>query len=89
MLSKQSIRKEVTIYLEGEQITKDEIIEISKDFSERELQHFRKMLQQGGKIRVQGRLFEIERTEHKIRNSRGFYEPPTILKKPEDWEEKN
>jgi hypothetical protein len=87
MLSKQSIRKEVTIYLEGELISKEEMIEISKDFSERELQHFRKMLQQGGKIRVQGDLFEIRRTEHKIRNSRGVYEPPTILKKPEDWEE--
>ena len=45
------------------------------------------MLQQGGKIRVQGDLFEIRRTEHKIRNSRGVYESPTILKKPEDWEE--
>jgi len=64
-----------------------QFIEMSKDFSERELQHFKKMLQQGGKIRVQGNLFEIRRTEHKIRNSRGVYEPPTILKKPEDWEE--
>jgi len=89
MLSKQSIRKEVTIYLEGEQISKDEMIEISKDFTEKEEKHFKKMLQQGGKIRVQGNLFEIKRTEYKIRNSRGNYEPPTILKKPEDWEEKN
>lgn len=89
MLSKQSIRKEVTIYLDGEIVSKEEMIEISKDFSEKELQHFRKILQQGGKIRVQGNLFEIRRTEHKIRNSRGVYEPPTILKKPEDWEEKN
>ena len=87
MLSKQSIRKEVTIYFEGEIVSKEEMIEISKDFSEKELQHFRKILQQGGKIRVQGNLFEIRRTEHKIRNSRGVYEPPTILKKPEDWEE--
>lgn len=89
MLSKQSIRKEVTIYLEGEQVSKDEMIEISKDFTEKEEKHFRKMLQQGGKIRVQGNLFEIKRTEYKVRNSRGNYEPPTILKKPEDWEEKN
>jgi len=87
MLSKQSIRKEVTIYLEGEIVSKEEMIEISKDFSENEEKRFRKMLQQGGKIKVQGDLFEIRRTEHKIRNSRGVYEPPTILKKPEDWEE--
>jgi len=87
MLSKQSIRKEVTIYLEGRIVSKEEMIEISKDFSENEEKHFRKILQQGGKITVQGDLFEIRRTEHKIRNSRGVYEPPTILKKPEDWEE--
>jgi len=87
MLSKQSIRKEVTIYLEGRIVSKEEMIEISKDFSENEEKRFRKMLQQGGKIMVQGDLFEIRRTEHKIRNSRGVYEPPTILKKPEDWEE--
>ena len=87
MLSKQSIRKEVTIYLEGEIVSKEEMIEISKDFSENEEKRFRKMLEQGGKIKVQGDLFEIRRTEHKIRNSRGVYEPPTILKKPEDWEE--
>ena len=87
MLSKQSIRKEVTIYLEGEIVSKEEMIEISKDFSENEEKRFRKMLQQGGKIKVQGDLFEIRRTEHKIRNSRGVYEPPTILKKPEEWEE--
>ena len=87
MLSKQSIRKEVTIYFEGEIISKEEMIEISKDFSENEEKRFRKMLQQGGKIMIQGDSFEIQRTEHKIRNSRGVYEPPTILKKPEDWEE--
>lgn len=87
MLSKQSIRKEVTIYLEGKIISKEEMIEMSKDFSENEEKRFRKMLQQGGKIKVQGDLFEIRRTEYKIRNSRGVYEPPTILKKPEDWEE--
>ena len=87
MLSKQSIRKEVTIYFNKELISKNEMIEISKNFTEKEEQHFRKMLQQGGKIRVQGNLFEIRKTENRIRNSKGEYESPTILKKPEDWEE--
>ena len=86
MLSKQSIRKEVTIYFNKELISKNEMIEISKDFTEKEEQHFRKMLQQGGKIRIQGNLYEIKKSENKIRNSRGDYESPTILKKPEDWE---
>ena len=87
MLSKQSIRKEHSIYLNGELLEKDEMIEISKEFTEIEEQHFRKMLQQGGKIRVQGNLFEIIKAENRIRNSKGEYESPTILKKPEDWEE--
>ena len=61
-------------------------LEISEEFTEIEEQHFRKMLQQGGKIRIQGNLYEIKKSEHKVRNSRGDYEKPTILKKPEDWE---
>ena len=85
MLSKQSIRKEHFIYLNGELLEKDEMIEISEEFTEIEEQHFRKMLQQGGKIRIQGNLYEIKKSEHKVRNSRGDYEKPTILKKPEDW----
>jgi hypothetical protein len=86
MLSKQSIRKEHFIYLNGELLEKDEMIEISEEFTEIEEQHFRKMLQQGGKIRIQGNLYEIKKKEYKFRNSRGNYEPPTRLKKPEDWE---
>jgi hypothetical protein len=34
MLSKQSIRKEHTIYLNDVKMSKEEIIEISKNFSE-------------------------------------------------------
>jgi len=85
MLSKQSIRKEHSIYLNGELIEKEEMLEMSEEFNEIEEQHFRKMLQQGGKIKIQGNLYEIKKLEHKIRNSRGDYEKPIILKKPEDW----
>ena len=35
MLSKQSIRKEVSIYLNGELLEKEEMIEISKEFTEK------------------------------------------------------
>lgn len=45
MLSKQSIRKEHIILLNRVKMSKDEIIEISKDFTETEEQRFRKMLQ--------------------------------------------
>jgi|TARA_R110002020_G_C16044562_1_gene754001 hypothetical protein len=86
MLSKQSIRKEHTIYLNGKLLEKDEMIEISKDFSEKEEQRLRKMLQQGGKIKLQGNVYEIKKSGSKVRNSRGEFESPTKLKKPEDWE---
>ena len=86
MLSKQSIRKEVTIYFNNVKIDKDEMIEISKDFNEIEEQRFRKMLQQGGKITIKENLFVIKRNESKMRNSKGEYEAPIKLRKPEDWE---
>ena len=86
MPSKQSIRKEHTIYLNGKLLEKDEMIEISKEFSEKEEQRLRKMLQQGGKIKLQGNVYEIKKSGSKIRNSRGEFELPTKLKKPEDWE---
>ena len=86
MLSKQSIRKEHIIHLNGKLLEKDEMIEISKEFNEKEEQRFRKMLQQGGKITLQGNVYEIKKLGSKIRNSRGEFELPTKLKKPEDWE---
>ncbi len=86
MLSKQSIRKEVTIYFNNVKIEKDEMIEISKDFSEIEEKHFKKMLQQGGKIRIKENLFVGKRNESKMRNSKGEFESAIKLKKPEDWE---
>ena len=82
MLSKQSIRKEHTIYLGGVLMEKEEIIEISKSFTETDEKRFRKMLQQGGKISIQGKVFEIEKVE-KLRNSKGDFETP-FTRKEED-----
>ena len=86
MLSKQSIRKEHTIFLNRVEMTKEEIIEISKNFNEKEEQHFRKMWKQGAKLKIQGKEFEILRTERKYRNSRGEYEAAAKPHRKEDWE---
>lgn len=83
MLKKQSIRKEHTIYLGGVKMKKEEIIEISKDFTEKELLRFKKMLQQGGSIKIKGLSYNIIREENKPRNSRGDYESPMKLKEKE------
>ena len=85
MLSKQSIRKEHTILLNRIEMSKDEIIEISKDFTETEEQRFRKMLKQGGKITIQGKPFEIIRSENKFRNSKGEYESAAKPHNPDQW----
>tara|TARA_B100000768_G_C11284781_1_gene381577 strand:+ start:10150 stop:10401 length:252 start_codon:yes stop_codon:yes gene_type:complete len=79
MLKKQSIRKEHTIYLGGVKMEKEEIIEISKDFTEKELLRFKKMLQQGGSIKIKGLSYNIIKNESKPRNSRGDYESPMKL----------
>ena len=86
MLSKQSIRKDHTIYLNEEIIEKSEMIEISKEFTDKEEQHFRKMLQQGGKLTIQGNEFKIIKKEYKFRNSRGEYEAAAKPHRNEDWE---
>ena len=85
MLSKQSIRKEHTIFLNNVQMTKEEIIEISKNFSEKEELHFRKMLKQGGKLKIKNLEFEIQRTENKYRNSKGEYESAAKPHNPDQW----
>ena len=85
MLSKQSIRKEHTILLNRIEMSKNEIIEISKDFTENEEQRFRKMLKQGGTFTMQGKEFEIQRTENKWRNSKGEFESAAKPHNPDQW----
>ena len=76
MLSKQSIRKNHTIYYNGNLVEKSVILELSKEFNEIETQRFKKMLQQGGSLKVKGNVFEIVRDDNKMRNSKGDFESP-------------
>ena len=77
MLSKQSIRKNVNIKINDETTTKDNIIELSKRWSEREEILFRKPLKQGGKTTIDGNTFQIAVEEGAI-NSRGNLDSPII-----------
>ncbi len=86
MLSKQSIRKEHSVFINRKELTKDEIIEISQEFTDIEEQRFRKMLKQGGIITIQNNEFEIKRTENKYRNSKGEFEVAAKPHKDSDWE---
>tara|TARA_R100000742_G_C4203416_1_gene31857 strand:+ start:39 stop:323 length:285 start_codon:yes stop_codon:yes gene_type:complete len=76
MLSKQSIRGNVKILLNDEVLTKDQILEFNKEWSEKEELLFRKMLKQGGIIRIQGKKFKIENEENINLNSRGNTDAP-------------
>ena len=76
MLSKQSIRGNVKILLDDEVLTKDQILEFNKEWSEKEELLFRKMLKQGGIIRIQGKKFKIQNEENINLNSRGNTDAP-------------
>lgn len=70
-LKPQSIRKDTAVYLNEELVEKSMIIELSESWSEKEEKLFRKMLQQGGKFKLQGNSFRIVKQE-KIVNTKGF-----------------
>tara|TARA_R110002153_G_scaffold267753_1_gene432068 strand:- start:458 stop:712 length:255 start_codon:yes stop_codon:yes gene_type:complete len=70
MLSKQSIRGKVEIYHKGEKLTKDAILELSKEWSEVQQNFFRKMLKQGGNFSIKGYKFSII-PEEQILNGKG------------------
>ena len=51
-LKKQSIRKGMTILVADSPISKEELIDISQLWDERQERFFRKMLKQGGKFKI-------------------------------------
>ena len=69
-LTPQSIRSNIIIKLNGEYVRKEEIINLSKDWNDRQITFFKKMLQQGGNLRILGNLFEIT-VQETLLNSRG------------------
>jgi len=72
-LTKQAIRRGVTIFCRNKILTKDEIITLSEKWTEKELNFFRKMLRQGGRFSVQGVKFYIT-VPDQIYNNKGEVE---------------
>lgn len=78
-LKGQSIRNGVSITLNGEKADKAEVIALSQDWSESQEKFFKKMLQQGGRCKVNGNVFEIsikERTDIDSKGNRPVNLPP-------------
>ena len=69
-LTPQSIRSNIIIKLNGEYVRIEEIINISKDWNDRQINFFKKILQQGGKLSILGNHFDI-RIQDTILTSRG------------------
>jgi hypothetical protein len=58
-LTKQSLRAGVHVMMDGKLATKEELIKLSKDWTEKREIFFRKMLHQGGKFQMEGINYEI------------------------------
>ena len=51
-LSPQSIRKGTTISFNGIEVTKEQVIQASKGWDEKQIDFFKKMLKQGGQFKI-------------------------------------
>lgn len=69
-LTPQSLRQGVHVLIDEELATKEELIEMSKEWSEKREVFFRKMLQQGGRFKFDNKQFEVK-LRQKVLNSKG------------------
>lgn len=69
-LKPQSIRKGMIILVDGEEIPKQELLQLSENWTEQQEKFFKKMLKQGGKFKVNKIPFEVKPPE-RILTSRG------------------
>lgn len=73
MITKQAIRRGVTIECNGKTLTKDEVIALGENWTENQETFFRKMLRQGGNFTLLGNKFRVKVPEL-IYNSKGDIE---------------
>ena len=69
-LKPQSIRRGVTIKLDGNVVEKQAIIDLSNDWSENQIEFFKKMLKQGGERTFNGSFIQVIAKEATV-NSQG------------------
>jgi hypothetical protein len=78
MIKPQSIRSGVTIYVNGNQVEKSDIIVLSNEWNERQETLFKKTLKDGGEITIKGVHFKVIPQE-KILNYFGEKDPKHII----------
>jgi len=69
-LTPQALRRGIHVLINDELATKEELIEMSLEWSEKRENFFRKMLQQGGRFRFDNKQFEIK-LRQRVLNSKG------------------
>ena len=74
----QSIRSGVTIYVNGKQVDKPEVLELSNEWNERQETLFKKTLKDGGEITIKGVHLKVIPQE-KILNYFGEKDPKHII----------
>ena len=83
-LKKQSIRKHMTIHVNGSIIPKEELILISESCNEKQESFFRKMLKQGGSFKLNGVKYEINLERDSKTRSDGTKDSGIIIIPGED-----
>ena len=69
-LTKQALRQGVHVLIDDELVTKEQLIKMSLEWSEKRENFFRKMLQQGVHFKFDGKSFEV-RLRERILNTNG------------------
>jgi hypothetical protein len=76
-LTSQAIRKNVIIKFNNKEVTKQEVLDFSKDWNEKQETFFRKMLKMGGEFSMKGVDISI-RVEEQLYNSKGLKDQGVI-----------
>jgi hypothetical protein len=77
-LKSQSIRKSVTIFLNGREVEKQEVLELSKEWNEKQENLFKRLLKNDGEMTIKGTIIKTVLQE-KIVNSLGEKDPKHIV----------
>ena len=77
-LKGQAIRKGVDIYLNGELVEKQVVLDLSKSWTEAQENFFRKMIKQGGSFKINGNKFQTIPPEPQL-TSRGEKDTGIII----------
>jgi hypothetical protein len=76
-LTSQAIRKGIIIKFNNKEVTKQEVLDFSKDWDEKQESFFRKMLKVGGEFSMKGVDISI-RVQEQLYNSKGLKDQGVI-----------